>query len=153
MNNSGYDRWWEARKIWGKLINDSRHFSLKVVSFVSNHWNEELDEQLIKESPDEVGKKDYYVAMTHLLDADLIADTEPEKAMASYLLACENLSNIMTTFPANGRVKSAFVQACIDGAALGDTISNAGNAKYSIAQCMSLFGEMPIEIGAQQLQG
>jgi putative membrane protein len=49
-NNSGYDRWWEARKIWGKLINDSRHFSLKVVGFVSNHWNKELDERLLKET-------------------------------------------------------------------------------------------------------
>ncbi len=83
----------------------------------------------IQENPEELGKKDYYVAMTHLLDADLIADTEPEKALESYLLAGENLSKIMTSFPANGRVKDAFVQACIDGADLGETISNAGSAE------------------------
>ena len=23
-NNQAYDRWWEARKIWGALVNDSR---------------------------------------------------------------------------------------------------------------------------------
>ncbi len=47
-NNSAYDRWWEARKIWGKLINDSRHFSLKVISFLSNQWNEELSKEEIE---------------------------------------------------------------------------------------------------------
>ena len=49
-NNSAYDRWWEARKIWGKLVNDSRHFSLKVISFLSNQWNEELTETDIQKA-------------------------------------------------------------------------------------------------------
>ena len=44
-NNSAYDRWWEARKIWGKLINDSRHFSLKTISFISNQWNPDLSKE------------------------------------------------------------------------------------------------------------
>ncbi len=47
-NNSAYDRWWEARKIWGKLVNDSRHFALKTISFIGNHWNSNLSEQDIK---------------------------------------------------------------------------------------------------------
>ena len=29
-NNHAYDRWWEARKLWGQLINDSRNLCLKV---------------------------------------------------------------------------------------------------------------------------
>jgi ion channel-forming bestrophin family protein len=29
-NNHAYDRWWEARKLWGELINDSRNLCLKV---------------------------------------------------------------------------------------------------------------------------
>ena len=41
-NNSAYDRWWEARKIWGKLINDSRHFALKAIGLISDTWNDEL---------------------------------------------------------------------------------------------------------------
>ncbi len=28
-NNAAYDRWWEARKLWGQLINDSRNLLLK----------------------------------------------------------------------------------------------------------------------------
>lgn len=35
-NNKAYDRWWEARKIWGKLVNDSRYFGLKVISYINN---------------------------------------------------------------------------------------------------------------------
>lgn len=27
--NSAYDRWWEARKIWGQLVNDLRNLSIK----------------------------------------------------------------------------------------------------------------------------
>jgi ion channel-forming bestrophin family protein len=29
-NSQAYDRWWEARKLWGQLINDSRNFCLKI---------------------------------------------------------------------------------------------------------------------------
>jgi ion channel-forming bestrophin family protein len=33
-NLQAYDRWWEARKLWGQLINDSRNFCLKLNAFV-----------------------------------------------------------------------------------------------------------------------
>jgi ion channel-forming bestrophin family protein len=29
-NNHAYDRWWEARKLWGQLINENRNFCLKI---------------------------------------------------------------------------------------------------------------------------
>lgn len=32
-NNSAYDRWWEARKIWGQIVNDSRSFSRQISTF------------------------------------------------------------------------------------------------------------------------
>lgn len=32
-NNSAYDRWWEARKIWGGIVNYSRSFSMMVLAF------------------------------------------------------------------------------------------------------------------------
>lgn len=28
--NSAYDRWWEARKLWGQLVNEIRNFSIKL---------------------------------------------------------------------------------------------------------------------------
>jgi ion channel-forming bestrophin family protein len=32
-NNAANDRWWEARKLWGQLINDSRNLVLKVRAY------------------------------------------------------------------------------------------------------------------------
>ncbi|QSQ23033.1 hypothetical protein JY651_49445 [Pyxidicoccus parkwayensis] len=29
-SNSAYDRWWEGRKLWGSLVNNSRNFALKL---------------------------------------------------------------------------------------------------------------------------
>src|SRR5262249_44584943 len=29
-NNHAYDRWWEARKLWGQLINESRNLCMKI---------------------------------------------------------------------------------------------------------------------------
>jgi len=34
-NNSAYDRWWEARKIWGALVNDSRSWARQVTAWVN----------------------------------------------------------------------------------------------------------------------
>ncbi len=32
--NQAYDRWWEGRKLWGKLINTSRHWSSQVLHYL-----------------------------------------------------------------------------------------------------------------------
>lgn len=32
--NQSYDRWWEARKIWGAIVNDSRSFVLQLRQFI-----------------------------------------------------------------------------------------------------------------------
>ncbi|MFO0905617.1 MAG: bestrophin family ion channel [Pirellulales bacterium] len=32
--NTSYDRWWEARKLWGQLVNDSRNLAIKVATCV-----------------------------------------------------------------------------------------------------------------------
>lgn len=32
--NQSYDRWWEARKIWGSIVNDSRSFVIQLQSFI-----------------------------------------------------------------------------------------------------------------------
>lgn len=32
--SQSYDRWWEARKVWGAIVNDSRSFILQLQSFV-----------------------------------------------------------------------------------------------------------------------
>ncbi len=32
--NQSYDRWWEARKVWGAIVNDSRSFVVQLQAFV-----------------------------------------------------------------------------------------------------------------------
>ncbi|MBO9565292.1 MAG: hypothetical protein J7621_21125 [Niastella sp.] len=34
--SQSYDRWWEARKIWGSIVNDSRNLTLQLQSFINN---------------------------------------------------------------------------------------------------------------------
>lgn len=41
--NTAYDRWWEGRKLWGKLVNDTRNFALKINSILGD------DDKLIKD--------------------------------------------------------------------------------------------------------
>lgn len=36
-NNQAYDRWWEARKIWGMLVNDSRSWARSLINYVDEH--------------------------------------------------------------------------------------------------------------------
>lgn len=40
--NQSYDRWWEARKIWGSIVNDSRSFVLQLQSFVNKSRQAEI---------------------------------------------------------------------------------------------------------------
>jgi putative membrane protein len=49
--NQAYDRWWEARIVWGGIVNDSRSWSRKVVSFIDNGYDDDekalLEQRLI----------------------------------------------------------------------------------------------------------
>jgi ion channel-forming bestrophin family protein len=41
-SNQAYDRWWEARTVWGAIVNDSRSFSRQVLAFIdSNDYDPE----------------------------------------------------------------------------------------------------------------
>ena len=41
--NSCYDRWWEGRKLWGRLINTSRHWCTQAVGYVGGAEAPEAD--------------------------------------------------------------------------------------------------------------
>lgn len=46
-NNSSYDRTWEARKIWGSIVNNSRTFGAGVCSFLKDPRDEKIRKELI----------------------------------------------------------------------------------------------------------
>ncbi|MFN0203319.1 MAG: bestrophin family protein [Bacteroidia bacterium] len=46
-NNASYDRTWEARKIWGGIVNNSRTFGAAVCAFIQGENAEEIRKTLI----------------------------------------------------------------------------------------------------------
>jgi ion channel-forming bestrophin family protein len=41
--NSAYERWWEGRRLWGSIVNDSRSISRQVLTFLSDGSNPLLE--------------------------------------------------------------------------------------------------------------
>lgn len=39
--NTAYDRWWEGRKLWGQLVNDSRQLAIKITTFIPDENSED----------------------------------------------------------------------------------------------------------------
>ena len=49
-NNASYDRLWEARKIWGGIVNSSRTWTIMVKDFINNdHANNKLSDSELKD--------------------------------------------------------------------------------------------------------
>lgn len=46
-NNSSYDRTWEARKIWGSIVNNSRSFAAASISFIQGEDHAKIKKELI----------------------------------------------------------------------------------------------------------
>lgn len=46
-NNASYDRTWEARKIWGAIVNNSRSFGSAITSFIQGEKSDEVKKELI----------------------------------------------------------------------------------------------------------
>lgn len=44
--NAGYDRWWEARKLWGTVVNCSRNLAIIVTSYIDPSNRSEIDKML-----------------------------------------------------------------------------------------------------------
>ncbi|WP_116787962.1 bestrophin family protein [Flavobacterium psychrotrophum] len=45
--NTAYDRWWEGRRLWGALVNNSRNFAIKVAVMIKDKNDKELFRKLI----------------------------------------------------------------------------------------------------------
>lgn len=65
-NNSAYDRWWEARKVLGGLVNNSRNFALQINHFVPNLQDKKEFMALIASFP--------YALKEHLRNGVLLSE-------------------------------------------------------------------------------
>lgn len=76
-NNSAYDRLWEARKIWGGIVNSSRMWGASVKGFVSNQHNPNpVDAEKIKKHHNRLIYR--HIAYLYILRQQLLVPTEWE---------------------------------------------------------------------------
>ncbi|HEV3426110.1 MAG TPA: bestrophin family ion channel [Paraburkholderia sp.] len=75
-NNASYDRWWEARKLWGQLLNDARSMTRQVVTLP----RETLENAEVREFMHVLG------ALPHALRHQL-RKTDPREDLATRLPA------------------------------------------------------------------
>lgn len=88
--NTAYDRWWEGRKLWGKLVNDTRHLAIKFNNFLPKNAIEErrFFEKMIPNIA--------FSMKEHLRDSRLVGELDlsnPE--MTSRIIDCKHRPNII----------------------------------------------------------
>lgn len=78
-NNSAYDRMWEARKIWGAIVNSSRAWATNVDGYVSDQFSKE---SISQEKLHETKKRLIYrhIAWLYALRSQLLVVTTWEHA-------------------------------------------------------------------------
>ena len=76
-NNQAYDRLWEARKIWGAIVNDSRAWGSAIMSFLSDQFT---DENITEEDLGNIKKDLIYrhIAWLYTLRSQLLIPTSWE---------------------------------------------------------------------------
>lgn len=80
-NNSAYDRMWEARKIWGAIVNDSRSWGIGVKHFLSDQFTaEELSEAKLQEMKQSLIYR--HIAWLYVLRNQLLKSTAWEHVNA-----------------------------------------------------------------------
>ena len=80
--NAGYDRWWEARKLWGSIVNQSRNLVINLV----NYTNHNAEDWLIKNNLRNHNKLADY---KHLIDPKIINSTAHPPIMLASMIARE----------------------------------------------------------------
>jgi putative membrane protein len=68
--NTAYDRWWEGRKLWGTLVNDTRQLAIKMDAFLPKDMKEERSffRMMIGNVP--------YAMKEHLRDSILVGEMD-----------------------------------------------------------------------------
>lgn len=129
--NTAYDRWWEGRKKWGQLVNDTRNLAIKIKSFsnqkedhaffarmipnfvfaTKEHLRKEIDFdelELTEEEFDLLSRKEHVpVAISQLMYERLHKMAQAnELDMADRLIINENLNALLDSLGACERIKN-----------------------------------------------
>ncbi len=79
--NAGYDRWWEARKLWGNVVNCSRNLAIIITSYIEPSNRDEIDKTL-----------DLIAAMPYLMKNNLRGNTSVDEV--KHLLSDETYGQL-----------------------------------------------------------
>ena len=99
-NSSCYDRWWEARKIWGALINTARHFGHEVTALYTTPFSQKYDVD--------------HRLPSHPLPADAARVVEADAGMRDYFTCCCMPPHAASVRPLEGN-KIADTDWCLFG--------------------------------------
>ncbi|MAQ15697.1 MAG: hypothetical protein CMN30_12995 [Sandaracinus sp.] len=88
-NNFAYDRWWEARKIWGALVNDSRSWCRQVLAWVGR-----AAEDPERAAPLRAELVHRHLAFVHGLGMHLRNDSRLAQSIQRFLPADENYEHV-----------------------------------------------------------
>jgi putative membrane protein len=84
-NNSSYDRLWEARKVWGAIVNSSRMWGSTVKAYISNQF---IDKELSVDELHKIHKRMIYrhIGWLYTLRSQLLIPTSWEHVTQSRMM-------------------------------------------------------------------
>ncbi len=88
--NTAYDRWWEGRKLWGKLVNDARNLALRLNAYLPANDEEtrEFFSKMIPNSP--------FAMKAHLRNSIMVGEMEfPDKDIRQEIVDSTHRPNIV----------------------------------------------------------
>ena len=77
--NTAYDRWWEGRKLWGALVNNSRNLALKLAAFLKDEKDVAFFRNLIPNYAFVLNLHLKNEATSQQLNENLVIDLDQEK--------------------------------------------------------------------------
>jgi ion channel-forming bestrophin family protein len=95
--NAGYDRWWEARKLWGSIVNQSRNLTIILVNYTTH-----TDSDWLLKITNYISALPYLIK-DHLRETKDIESVKHLIDDSTYqtLLKSENTPNILSSMIAN----------------------------------------------------
>ncbi len=89
-SNSAYDRLWEARKIWGGIVNDSRSFCIAVKYYLTDQFSNKYDDEELNNLKKKLIHR--HIAWIYTLRDQLLISTPWEHVNASKYISRVNIS-------------------------------------------------------------
>ncbi len=134
-NNSAYDRLWEARKIWGAIVNSSRMWGTTVRGFITNQFT---DSNISEEELKEIHKKLIYrhIGWLYTLRCQLLVPTSWEHISQSkhYRKVAETYKELWGVGLHDDEVSKEQIELHLPGNEIDRLINNKNTATQIIDQ-------------------